>query len=186
MRTIAALSKDKFGDTGLWEQLIQAIVAGAAARDLGEVGRSDRSILSLSTSPLPDGATLVTFNDVTDRFRIETALRDRNEGLEAADRLKSDFIKHVSYELRTPPNTILGFSEHLASGVPGALNAQQSEYVQAIVQGGNNTVQTYIWSQYQQIGLSPKTYALMTLLIAATLALLALLAFLDWRRRSRD
>ena len=71
VRTIAALSKDKFGDTGLWEQLIQAIVAGAAARDLGEVERSDRSILSLSTSPLPDGATLVTFNDVTDRFRIE-------------------------------------------------------------------------------------------------------------------
>jgi signal transduction histidine kinase len=79
----------------------------------------------------------VTFTDVTDRFRIETALRDRNEGLEAADRLKSDFIKHVSYELRTPLNTILGFSEHLASGAPGPLNPQQDEYVQAIVAGGN-------------------------------------------------
>jgi signal transduction histidine kinase len=32
----------------------------------------------------------------------------------------------------------LGFSEHLASGVPGALNEQQSEYVQAIVHGGNS------------------------------------------------
>ena len=137
VRTISALSRDKFGDTAIWDQLIQAIVAGASARDLGDVERSDRSILSLSTSPLPDGATLVTFNDVTDRFRIENALRDRNEGLEAADRLKSDFIKHVSYELRTPLNTILGFSEHLASGVPGALNTQQEEYVQAIVAGGN-------------------------------------------------
>jgi signal transduction histidine kinase len=137
VRTIAALSRDKFGDSAIWDQLIQAIVVGATARDLGDVERSDRSILSLSTAPLPDGATLVTFNDVTDRFRIENALRDRNEGLEAADRLKSDFIKHVSYELRTPLNTILGFSEHLASGVPGALNAQQEEYIQAIVQGGN-------------------------------------------------
>ncbi len=137
VRTISALSRDKFGDTAIWDQLIQAIVVGATARDLGDVERSDRSILSLSTSPLPDGATLVTFNDVTDRFRIENALRDRNEGLEAADRLKSDFIKHVSYELRTPLNTILGFSEHLASGVPGALNSQQEEYVQAIVTGGN-------------------------------------------------
>jgi signal transduction histidine kinase len=137
VRTIAALSRDKFGDTAIWDQLIQAIMVGAGARDLGDVERSDRSILSLSTSPLPDGATLVTFNDVTDRFRIENALRDRNEGLEAADRLKSDFIKHVSYELRTPLNTILGFSEHLASGVPGALNNQQEEYVQAIVTGGN-------------------------------------------------
>jgi signal transduction histidine kinase len=136
VRTIAALSRDKFGDSHIWDQLIQAIVQGASARELGDVERSDRSILSLSTSSLPDGATLVTFNDVTDRFRIENALRDRNEGLEAADRLKSDFIKHVSYELRTPLNTILGFSEHLASGVPGALNAQQEEYVQAIVAGG--------------------------------------------------
>ncbi|HET7083487.1 MAG TPA: PAS-domain containing protein [Rhizomicrobium sp.] len=137
VRTIAALSRDKFGDSVIWDQLIQAIVQGASARDLGDVERSDRSILSLATSPLPDGATLVTFKDVTDRFRIESALRDRNEGLEAADRLKSDFIKHVSYELRTPLNTILGFSEHLASGAPGPLNSQQEEYVQAIVAGGN-------------------------------------------------
>jgi len=137
VRTIAALSRDRFGDSAIWDQLIQAIMTGAAARDLGDVERSDRSILSLSTSPLPDGATLVTFKDVTDRFRIESALRDRNEGLEEADRLKSDFIKHVSYELRTPLNTILGFSEHLASGAPGPLSTQQLEYVQAIVTGGN-------------------------------------------------
>jgi len=137
VRTIAAISRDKFGDSAIWDQLIQAIMAGAGARELGDVERSDRSILSLSTSPLPDGATLVTFKDVTDRFRIESALRDRNEGLEAADRLKSDFIKHVSYELRTPLNTILGFSEHLASGTPGPLNSQQEEYIHAIVAGGN-------------------------------------------------
>jgi len=90
-----------------------------------------------SLSPLPDGATLVTFADVTDRFRMETALRDRNDALEASDRLKSDFIKHVSYELRTPLNTILGFAEHLASEVPGGLNERQVEYMQTIVSSSN-------------------------------------------------
>ena len=41
----------------------------------------------------------------------------------------------------------------------------------SLVQGANNTVQTYIWSTYKQIGLSPSLYALMTLLILVTLVL---------------
>ncbi|MBV9540745.1 MAG: PAS-domain containing protein, partial [Alphaproteobacteria bacterium] len=138
IRTIAAACADRFGDESMWERLIQAVVSGAPIRrDLGEIERNDRSVLSLALSPLPDGATLVTFADVTDRFRIESALRERNDALEAADNLKSDFIKHVSYELRTPLNTILGFAEHLASGIPGELNRAQQGYVQDIVAGSN-------------------------------------------------
>jgi signal transduction histidine kinase len=138
VRSVAAACAEKFGDAEIWEGLIQAIVSGSAGkRDLGEIERNDRTILSLALSALPDGAILVTFVDVTDRFRIESALRDRNDALEAADRLKSDFIKHVSYELRTPLNTILGFAEHLATGLPGELNPRQSEYVQDIVAGAN-------------------------------------------------
>lgn len=41
----------------------------------------------------------------------------------------------------------------------------------ALVQGPLNTVQTYIWSTFLQIGLSPTLYALMSLLIILTLAL---------------
>lgn len=51
----------------------------------------------------------------------------------------------------------------------------------SVVQGGRNTVQTYLWSQYQQVGLSPNLYALMTVLIIATLALIAALAIIDAR-----
>ena len=138
VREIASIAAERFGETGVWEKLTGGIVSGMAQkRELGEVERSDRTILELTLSPLPDGASLVTFSDVTDRFRIEQALRDRGDALEAADRLKSDFIKHVSYELRTPLNTILGFSEHLASGAPGELNDRQREYVDAIVSGSN-------------------------------------------------
>jgi spermidine/putrescine transport system permease protein len=43
------------------------------------------------------------------------------------------------------------------------------------VQGPLNTVQTYIWSTYKQVGLSPTLYALMTLLILLTLLLVGLL-----------
>ena len=69
----------------------------------------------LRAVPLPDGATLLTFADVTDAKRDERALLERNEALVAADRLKSQFISHVSYELRTPLTNIIGFSELLAS-----------------------------------------------------------------------
>jgi putative spermidine/putrescine transport system permease protein/spermidine/putrescine transport system permease protein len=53
----------------------------------------------------------------------------------------------------------------------------------AIVQGGRNTVQTYLWAQYQQVGLSPSLFALMTIVIAITLLLIGLLAVLDRRQR---
>ncbi|MEJ1970644.1 MAG: PAS-domain containing protein [Rhizomicrobium sp.] len=138
VRAIAAACADKFGDEAVWERLIQSVASGAPQRrDWGEIERNDRTILSLTLSPLPDGAILVTFADVTDRSRIENALRERNDALEAADNLKSDFIKHVSYELRTPLNTILGFAELLASGIPGQLNPAQDGYVQDIVAGSN-------------------------------------------------
>ena len=41
----------------------------------------------------------------------------------------------------------------------------------SLVQGPLNTVQTYLWSTYKQIGLSPTLYALMTLLILLTVGL---------------
>jgi signal transduction histidine kinase len=66
---------------------------------------------------------------VTDAKRYERALVERNEALVTADRLKSRFIGHVSYELRTPLNSIIGFSELLAAPFTGDLNDKQREYL---------------------------------------------------------
>lgn len=52
----------------------------------------------------------------------------------------------------------------------------------ALVQGRYNTVQTYIWSTYLQVGLSPTLYALMSLLIVLTLILVGVLFVLGRRR----
>ena len=86
----------------------------------------------MPSSPLPDGATLITFVDVTDTKRYEQTLIERNEALVAADRLKSQFISHVSYELRTPLTNIIGFSELLSSPRTGELNSKQREYLNDI------------------------------------------------------
>lgn len=93
----------------------------------------DGRALEFAAVPLPDGNALFTYLDVTDSQRIETALRDRNEALEAADRLKSAFVANISYELRTPLTAISGFGEMLAAGYAGELNPRQSEYVGSIV-----------------------------------------------------
>jgi ABC-type spermidine/putrescine transport system permease subunit II len=51
----------------------------------------------------------------------------------------------------------------------------------SLVQGGLNTVQTYIWSTYLQVGLSPSLYALMSLLIFATAVLLSIFTAVERR-----
>ncbi|HEX7126393.1 MAG TPA: hypothetical protein VF406_11595 [Thermodesulfobacteriota bacterium] len=52
----------------------------------------------------------------------------------------------------------------------------------SLVQGPLNTVQTYIWTTYLQVGLSPSLHALMSLLIGLTLALVAVLLVGKGRR----
>jgi signal transduction histidine kinase len=135
LKRIADICASRFGRDRVWDIVISTVTAAAPERqrEWGEAERSDGAIISLSIAPLPDGATLATFVDATDRFRIESALRERNEALEASDKLKSEFVKRVSYELRTPLNSILGFAEMLSAGTPGGLNQKQGEYVDAIV-----------------------------------------------------
>ena len=55
----------------------------------------------------------------------------------------------------------------------------------ALVQGALNTVQTYIWATFLQVGLSPTLHALMSLLIVLTLALVSVLLIVTSRGAAR-
>ncbi|HWE06004.1 MAG TPA: PAS-domain containing protein, partial [Rhizomicrobium sp.] len=128
-----------FGDAAIWQNLAVSIASGAErSRNWGQFERSDKTVLALAFAPLPDGATLITFANVTDRFRIESALRDRAEALEAADRLKSDFVHHASFLFRDPLNAVHGFASLLVSGAAGALTSKQEEYVNDILAASDN------------------------------------------------
>jgi signal transduction histidine kinase len=128
----------RFGDAAMWQNLTLSVASGAnRSRNWGQVERSDGKALALALASLPDGATLITFTDVTDRSRIESALRDRADALEAADRLKSDFVHHASFLFRDPLNAVHGFATLLAGGQTGALNKKQQEYVNDILAASN-------------------------------------------------
>ena len=134
IQRLSELCIARFGEEPFWQKLVASIASGAERRrDWGEIERGDKVILALSLAPLPDGATLVTFADVTDRFRIESALRDRAEALEAADKLKSDFIHHASFLFRDPLNAVHGFASLLLEGLAGDLSEKQKGYVHNIL-----------------------------------------------------
>ena len=100
----------------------------------GRIALKDGRHLEFAAVPLPDGNALFTILDVTDSRRIEAGLRDRNEALEAADRVKSQFVANMSYELRTPLTSISGFTEMLIAGYAGELNERQRDYVNPIME----------------------------------------------------
>jgi signal transduction histidine kinase len=118
-------------DPRTWSRISRAVTSITDRRtpQAGQFVRADASVIDFSVTPLPDGATLVTFADVTDAKRYERALIERNEALVAADRLKSQFISHVSYALRTPLTNIIGFTDVLTSAFGGPLTAKQQEYM---------------------------------------------------------
>lgn len=103
----------------------------------GQLRRKDGLVINFRYVPLPNGDHLLSYTDATDTFRIQHILQEKNEALETADKLKSEFIANVSYELRAPLNTIVGFSEILSHEYFGDLNKRQIDYVNGVLDSSN-------------------------------------------------
>jgi signal transduction histidine kinase len=138
IETLSSVSQPLHGDHAIWRRLRGTITAIDDREPvIGRIERPDGNVVDCATMPLPDGATLVTFQDVTDTVNVERALRERNEALETADKLKIDFVHHVSYELRSPLTNIIGFAHFLGDPVTGPLTDKQREYLSYITVSTN-------------------------------------------------
>ncbi len=125
-----------------WPNLHSEMVAVTLDRTprSGRLERAEGSVLDYLGLPLPDGAVLHSFLDITDSVRVEQALRQSNDALEAADRLKSEFIANITYQLRTPLTAIMGFAEILQNQYFGPLNERQKDYCDSILEASQRLI----------------------------------------------
>lgn len=137
---VIALCAPQMPDAGGWDQLKGQILGSEKGRDLAffRLEADEETVLDCAAVPLPDGGMMLTFIDVTSAVQIERALRERNDALETADRLKSEFITHISYQFRTPLNSIIGFAEILEHEFFGPLNERQHEYSQGLLEASHH------------------------------------------------
>jgi signal transduction histidine kinase len=136
--TVAAWCKPLLDDAKAWRSIRESITGLENRTDVPlKLERTDGSVLDCMSRPLPDGATMLTFHDITDSENVERALRESNESLQAADQMKLNFVHHVSYELRAPLTTIIGFAHFLSDPSTGPLTAKQAEYLDYVTKSTN-------------------------------------------------
>lgn len=100
--------------------------------------RKDGSIVSVLWSASWSESKKMLFcvaHDITERTRIEAALRDAKKEADRANKAKSEFLSRMSHELRTPLNAILGFSQLLERQNP---TSQQRARVEHIMSAGRH------------------------------------------------
>lgn len=118
----------------IWRDLKRSIIDLNPTRSdrQGRITRADGKLIDYAVVRLPDGQTMMTFLDVTESANYQRVLKERNDALITADRLKDAFVQNVSYELRSPLTNIIGFADLLASGTAGELNDKQRSYTDFI------------------------------------------------------
>ncbi|MBS97214.1 MAG: hypothetical protein CMI01_00860 [Oceanospirillaceae bacterium] len=111
-----------------------AIEYRIARRDGREIWVLDSGGFGLSKdgeTPWIDGVLL----DITERQRMEQALREAKRDAEHAAMAKATFLANMSHEIRTPMNSIIGFSDVL---MDTDLDDQQRRYTHLIANAGRS------------------------------------------------
>ena len=126
------------GETGWGDESWRLYRDREAARLLsrhaenGQLRLTNDTVLEFARLPLPDGAVLSRYLDISAADKVEKALRQEAEAYRAADTMKSEFIASVSHRFRIPLNTIIGFSDVLDRQLFGNLNDRQQAYSKGI------------------------------------------------------
>lgn len=123
-----------------------------------EIERSDGSVIMLDERPCPSGGFVTIVTDITDRKaadRMLGAIREEQRTLarryhdekiraEASSRAKTTFLAHLSHDIRTPLNHIIGFADMIALETFGPLgDSRYASYVSDIRRAGETLLESF-------------------------------------------
>ncbi len=95
-----------------------------------EQALDDDITYTITFAPILEGGYVNVYGaDITERVSYQKELNDAKIKAENANYIKNNFLANMSYEIRTPMNTIVGFSNLLADEV---LSEQHEDYVRTI------------------------------------------------------
>lgn len=127
-----------YPDPAYYRTVIEHMVAvNGSWKDFTTLTKTGQAIeTSWTNVQLSNGSNLGIGQDISDRKRKETALKQAMEAAEAANLAKSMFLANMSHELRTPLNVILGFAQVMAHD--SSLTPNQREDLQTIQRSGDH------------------------------------------------
>ena len=77
---------------------------------------------------------------------LEAKVQERTRELEQADRLRSQFLSHVSHELKTPMTSIKGFLQNMLDGLTGSINEKQQRYMSRMLENSERLIRMTCWT----------------------------------------
>lgn len=135
--------KSGFRDQAFYQNMWEVILSGNVFREEvvnkkknGELYHEEKTISPIFGKNGQITHFIGTGVDITERKKAEKELIKAKEKAEESDRLKSAFLANMSHEVRTPLNSIIGFSELLADA--DFEEDQRKEFIQHIITNGNN------------------------------------------------
>ncbi|HTP13049.1 MAG TPA: response regulator [Bacteroidota bacterium] len=124
------------------DKVLGVLVLGAT----GKFGDLEKEIINNSVPQLSVAITNAFNDDATRKLSLEIARRNeelhsKNDELEKAYRVKSDFLSSMSHELRTPLNSIIGFSSVLLGPTGDPLTPDQRMALGKVLKNGQHLLQ---------------------------------------------